>query len=155
MLPLVAMSKVVSGSGAGAADGGVDPESGVAAKPPSILLIEDDFMLRGSLATVLGSEGYQVECSANALDALQRLERPPKPSLILLDIMLPYMDGLEFRALQRRMPEVADIPVIVITAVGLRREVAEELDLPQTFFKPLDRPKLLEAIRRACSRTVS
>jgi len=155
MMPVLAMTKIVSSPEGGAPDDGVDPASGVAAKPPSILLVEDDFMLRGSLATVLGAEGYQVECSANALDALQRLERPPKPSLILLDIMLPYMDGLEFRALQRRMPEVADIPVIVITAVGLRREVAEELDLPQTFFKPLDRPKLLEAIRRACSRTVS
>ena len=96
------------------------------------------------------SEGYRVECAANALDALRRLERPPKPSLILLDIMLPYMDGLEFRALQRATPELADIPVIVITAVGIRPEVAAELDLRQAFFKPLERPRLLEAIRRHC-----
>ena len=94
------------------------------AEPALILLIEDDFMLRGSLAVVLESEGYRVECEANALDALRRLERAPKPSLILLDIMLPYMDGLEFRALQRATPELADIPVIVITAVGVRPDVA-------------------------------
>jgi CheY-like chemotaxis protein len=115
-----------------------------------ILLVEDDFMLRGSLATVLGAEGYRVECEANALDALRRLERPPKPSLILLDIMLPYMDGLEFRALQRNMRELADIPVIVITAVGIRPEIAEDLDLVTAFSKPLDRPRLLAAIRRYC-----
>jgi CheY-like chemotaxis protein len=124
-------------------------------KGPTILLIEDDFMLRGSLATVLTSEGYHVECAANALDALRRLDRPPKPALILLDIMLPYMDGLEFRALQRRMPSVSDVPVIVITAVGIKREIAEDLDLRQTFFKPLDRPRLLDAIKRHCPQNVS
>ncbi len=116
-------------------------------EPGFILLVEDDFMLRGSLAVVLGAEGYRVECEANALDALRRLERPPKPSLILLDIMLPYMDGLEFRALQRNMRHLADIPVIVITAIGIRPEIAMDLDLPHTFSKPLDRPRLLAAIR--------
>ena|SRR5882724_11239205 len=122
----------------------------IPSEPGFILLLEDDFMLRGSLATVLGAEGYRVECEANALDALRRLERPPKPSLILLDIMLPYMDGLEFRALQRNMHELADIPVIVITAVGIRPEIAEDLDLVTAFSKPLDRPRLLAAIRRYC-----
>ena len=120
-----------------------------------ILLIEDDFMLRGSLAAVLAAEGYRVECEANALDALRRLERPPKPSLILLDIMLPYMDGLEFRALQKNRGRLADIPVIVITAVGIRREIAEDLDLLQAFSKPLDRPRLLAAIRGHCPPRVS
>src|SRR5215831_2083101 len=105
------------------------------AEPGLILLVEDDFVLRGSLATLLHSEGYRVESAANALDALRRLERPPRPSLILLDIMLPYMDGLEFRALQQATPAIADIPVIVITAVGVQPEIAAELDLRQTFFK--------------------
>jgi CheY-like chemotaxis protein len=126
-----------------------------APEPGFILLVEDDFMLRGSLATVLGAEGYRVESEANALDALRRLERPPKPSLILLDIMLPYMDGLEFRALQRSMRELSDIPVIVITAVGIRPEIAADLDLLHAFPKPLDRPRLLAAIRRFCLPKVS
>jgi CheY-like chemotaxis protein len=121
------------------------------ADPALILLIEDDFVLRGSLATVLHAEGYKVECAANALEALRRLERSPAPSLILLDIMLPYMDGLEFRGLQRAVPALADIPVIVITAVGVRPDIAAELDLRQTFFKPLERQKLLDAIRRHCA----
>jgi CheY-like chemotaxis protein len=120
------------------------------AEPGLIFLIEDDFVLRGSLATVLQMEGYRVESAANALEALARLERPPKPSLILLDIMLPYMDGLEFRSLQRALPSIADIPVIVITAVGVRPEIALELDLRQAFFKPLERPQLLNAVRRHC-----
>src|SRR5262245_54808313 len=114
------------------------------AEPGLILLIEDDFILRGSLVTLLESEGYRVECAANALDALRRLERQPKPSLILLDIMLPYMDGLEFRALQLTTPAIADIPVIVITAVGIRPEVAAELGLQAPMFKPIERPRLLQ-----------
>lgn len=126
-----------------------------AAEPGFILLVEDDFMLRGSLATVLGAEGYRVESEANALDALRRLERPPKPSLILLDIMLPYMDGLEFRALQRSMRHSADIPVIVITAIGIRPEIAADLELVHAFSKPLDRPRLLAAIRKYCLPKVS
>ena len=143
------VTKTVGGIGYGAGmpdDKGARLTAGNVGAP--ILLVEDDFMLRGSLAAVLNSEGYTVECAANALDALRRLERAPKPSLILLDIMLPYMDGCEFRALQRNKREIADITVIVITAVGLRAEVADDLDLHQTFFKPLDRPKLLDAIRR-------
>jgi CheY-like chemotaxis protein len=124
-------------------------------EPGLILLIEDDFMLRGSLATLLDAEGYKVESSANALDALQRLDRLPKPSLILLDIMLPYMDGLEFRAVQRRMRNIADIPVIVITAVGIRPEVASELGLDTAFFKPLEPGRLLAAIKRLCPPGVS
>src|SRR5215471_3944412 len=116
-----------------------------------LLLVEDDFMLRSSLAETLNREGYRVECAANGLDALRRLERPPKPNLILLDLMLPYMDGLEFRAVQRTTPDIAQIPVIVITAVGVRPEVAIDLDLRQAFFKPLDKPRLLDAIRRQCA----
>ncbi len=136
---------------------GLDPKAkaGAEAEPGFILLVEDDFMLRRSLATVLASEGYLVECSANALEALGRLERLPRPSLILLDIMLPYMDGLEFRALQRNTRAIADIPIIVITAVGIRPEVARDLDLHQAFSKPLDRPRLLSAIRRHCTPNIS
>ena len=125
------------------------------AEPGLILLVEDDFILRSALATLLHTEGYRVESAANALDALTRLERAPKPSLILLDIMLPYMDGLEFRALQRIKPAIADIPVIVITAVGVRPEIAAELGLGQPLFKPLDRPRLLAAIKRLCPPRLS
>lgn len=126
-----------------------------AAQPGLILLVEDDFMLRGSLTALLGTEGYRVECAANGMDALRRLEQPPKPSLILLDIMLPYMDGLEFRALQKAAGEMADIPVIVITAVGVSSEAADKLDLHRTFYKPLDTPKLLSAIKELCPPMLS
>jgi CheY-like chemotaxis protein len=119
--------------------------------PGPILIVEDDFMLRGSLYQLLRTEGYRVDCTANALDALRRLEHAPKPSVILLDIMLPYMDGLEFRAMQRRSRKIADIPVIVITAVGMRPDIQDDLQLHEMFFKPIDSPKLLAAIKRLCA----
>ena len=112
-----------------------------------ILLVEDDAILRESLTESLRGEGFRVQCAANGLDALKRLEQAPAPSLILLDIMMPYMDGLEFRSLQRASRQAADIPVIVITAVGMRREIARELALERTFFKPLDMRALLASIR--------
>jgi CheY-like chemotaxis protein len=124
-------------------------------EPDLILLIEDDFVLRAALAEALGAEGYKIECAANALDALRRLNRPPKPSLVLLDIMLPYMDGLEFRSVQLTMHEIADIPIVVVTAIRIKPEVAEELGLNQTFSKPIDMPKLLSAIRRYCTPKLS
>jgi two-component system, chemotaxis family, chemotaxis protein CheY len=154
MMISTADTKTVS-PGSALAELGSGPEPAAVGEPGLIMLIEDDFVLRGSLATLLDTEGYRVESAANALDALRRLERPPKPSLILLDIMLPYMDGLEFRAMQRRTTEIADIPVVVITAVGIRREVADEHDLRYAFFKPLDRPRLIETIRHLCPPAVS
>jgi CheY-like chemotaxis protein len=124
-------------------------------EPRRILLVEDDFMLRSSLTEFLQHEGYRVESAANGVDALRRLERPPRPAVILLDIMLPYMDGLEFRAVQRATRGIADIPVIVITAVGVQPQVAKELDLRRPFFKPLDLPQLLAAIDQACTPILS
>ena len=130
-------------------------ERPVASEPRRILLVEDDFMLRGSLTEFLQAEGYRVESAANGVDALRRLERPPRPSVILLDIMLPYMDGLEFRAVQRATEAIADIPVIVITAVGVRPEVAKELDLRRRLFKPLDLPQLLATLEGVCPPILS
>jgi len=116
--------------------------------PPSlILLVEDDFVLRSSLSELLFSEGFRVECAADGREALRRLDRPPPPDLILLDIMLPYLDGFELRALQKRSPLVSNIPVLVISAYDLDRQSVEELGLPPPFQKPLDIEKLLSKIR--------
>ena len=112
-----------------------------------ILLVEDDFVLRGSLSELLASEGYRVECCADGREAFRRLHNPPKPDLIMLDIMLPHLDGFELRALQRKSPYIANIPVVVISAHDLDPKTVSELELAPPFRKPLDVPALLSTLR--------
>jgi len=80
-----------------------------------VLLVEDDEDIVESVASVLEDAGYEVESSRNGLDAIRRLREAPS-DLVILDLMMPVMDGWEFRAAQRADRALADIPVIVITA---------------------------------------
>jgi CheY-like chemotaxis protein len=114
---------------------------------PLILLVEDDFVLRMSLSELLMAEGFRVESCADGRDAYRRLHMQPRPDVILLDIMLPHLDGLELRALQRKSGAMASIPVIVITAYDLSDTNAEELGLSTRFSKPIDTERLLAALR--------
>jgi CheY-like chemotaxis protein len=114
--------------------------------PPLILLVEDDFILRSALSEMLRDEGYGVECAANGVEGLRRLLLPPRPALVLLDIMMPHMDGLTFRSTQLALPAVADIPAIVISAVGPGRGAAG-LAFAHTFTKPINTDQLLVSIR--------
>jgi DNA-binding response OmpR family regulator len=117
-----------------------------------ILLVEDDFVLRTSLSEYLSSEGFRVECSADGREAFRRLHVPPKPDLMLLDIMLPHLDGFELRALQRKTPFIANIPVIAISAHELDAQSLDDLDLWPHFRKPLDIERLVSRIRDLTGR---
>jgi len=82
-----------------------------------ILVVDDDRDIRDSLVEVLGEHGYPVIGAGNGVEALEILRTSaPPPSLILLDLMMPVMDGREFRERQLENPALADIPVIVISA---------------------------------------
>jgi len=111
-----------------------------------ILLVEDDFILRSALSELLRDEGYSVECAANGVEALRRVLQPPRPGLVLLDIMMPHMDGLTFRATQLALPAVADIPAIVMSAVDRMRGTAS-LRFARMLPKPIDTAGLLDSIR--------
>jgi len=113
-----------------------------------ILVFEDDFIFRSGLVELLTSAGYEVECAANGLEAIKRLDSTERtPFVILLDIAMPYMDGTRFRELQRSLPGMADIPVIVISGHNSRLLHLNALGARDVFFKPLDAPKLLQTIR--------
>ncbi len=114
---------------------------------PLILLVEDDFVLRMSLSELLMAEGFRVESCADGRDAYRRLHLMPRPDVILLDIMLPHLDGLELRAMQRKTAVMANIPVVVITAYDLSNTNAEELGLSTRFSKPIDTDKLVSTLR--------
>jgi CheY-like chemotaxis protein len=116
----------------------------------SILLVEDDLDLREALSMVLEAEGYRIVGAANGLEALTQLRRSGPPCLILLDLMMPIMDGWQFRAEQQQDPALASIPVVVFSADGRVPEKARALGAVAYCRKPIDFDVLLETIRRYC-----
>ena len=114
-----------------------------------ILLVEDDYAIRETVAEVLQGEGFEVTCAANGEEALRRLgEDAAQPGVILLDLMMPVMDGWTFRTAQRRDPRISDIPVVVVSADagGTTAGMAPAAVLP----KPFDLDRLLSVVGQYC-----
>ncbi|HXJ20570.1 MAG TPA: response regulator [Polyangia bacterium] len=113
--------------------------------PERILLIEDDFMLRANLAELLMSEGYQVSCAADGVEALLRLVREPLPAAIILDIVLPKVNGISFRQRQMAVPELSQIPTIALTAMKNLGDL-DHLGFRHVLPKPTNIDHLFEAL---------
>lgn len=122
----------------------------------SILLVDDDADIRESIGEALEEEGYRVVAAENGKHALRLLRDDGlRPDLILLDIMMPEMDGWGFRSEQQKDPALAAIPVIVFTAYGTARDIARQLDAAGFLKKPLRLGELLAAIERVGQGTHS
>jgi len=117
-----------------------------------VLIVEDDPDLRLALSRLLGDEGYEVVTAAEGQEALDRLRAPRRPCLVLLDLMMPNIDGFEFRVRQLEDPELAAIPVIVLSGGGNLEEKAAPLGAAASLTKPLDFDELLECVAAAVSR---
>ena len=113
-----------------------------------VLIVEDDIELREMMAQLLTLEGFQASTVANGREALDYLGRGDRPDVILLDLMMPVMDGWEFRRQQQSDPSVANVPVIVLSALDYRR--AAEVDAVAFLKKPLDFDRLLQLVRQYC-----
>jgi two-component system, chemotaxis family, chemotaxis protein CheY len=116
-----------------------------------LLLIEDDESMHEVLRALLESEGYEVIGAADGHEALDRLRGGAAPSLIVLDLMLPRMDGFEFRARQRANPAWADIPVVVYSGMDRLADRVRVLEPSAWFPKPVDPESLLGAIEKFCN----
>jgi two-component system chemotaxis response regulator CheY len=105
----------------------------------TILVVEDDSDISEAVVAILGDYGYSVVVSANGQEALVRLRTSvPLPRLILLDLMMPVMDGWQFRAAQSADPALAAIPVVLCSAdVGVAK-AAEQLAVAGWLRKPVD-----------------
>jgi CheY-like chemotaxis protein len=114
-----------------------------------VLLVEDDPDVSHALSEVLTDEGYSVALASNGLEGMEYLRTQEPPAVILLDLMMPVMDGYEFRTLQRAEPRFADVPVLVISA-GAMDERIDAMQLAGALKKPLDLQALLDAIARCC-----
>jgi CheY-like chemotaxis protein len=119
--------------------------------PDLVLVVEDDGDVRESIAEVLDREGYCVACAANGVEALAFLRRAqPLPALILLDLMMPVMNGWEFRARQRSERDLAGIPVVVLSGDARAVQEATLLEAAAAAAKPVSMLHLLELVRRLC-----
>ncbi len=108
-----------------------------------VLVVEDDAVTRGAIKLLLEWQDYRVDCAADGAEALGLLRRGERPALILLDARLPGCDGWRFRAAPRADPDLADIPVVVISGAD-----ASSLDAAGHLRKPFEPRELLEQVWR-------
>ncbi|HEY0713098.1 MAG TPA: response regulator [Polyangia bacterium] len=118
-----------------------------------VLVVEDDLEIRESLVEILEETGYRAIGAKNGLDALAQLRAMPAlPSLILLDLMMPMMDGLAFRRQQLSEPAIADVPAVLISAHSNVTPGAEELRFAHHMRKPINLDQLLAVAAQHCTR---
>ena len=117
----------------------------------AILVVDDDPSIRDALTSLLEERGYVVSAAVDGQEALDRLRGSSPPWLIVLDLMMPVMDGFEFRVRQLQDPTLAAIPVVVLSAGDLPRKVAP-LGVAAWLPKPVEPATLLEIIERLAYR---
>ena len=127
-------------------ESGTGPHSGVHHCP--VLIVEDDADLRDMMAQLLNLEGFNAATAANGREALEYLQESDRPDVILLDLMMPVMDGWEFRRRQQADPSVSGVPVIVLSALDPTR--AADVNANAFLKKPLDFDRLLALVRSYC-----
>ena len=114
---------------------------------PTILIVDDDTTLLDLLSTHLSSGGLKVQVAPDAAIALRTVIDTP-PDLVLLDIGLPYLDGMEMLAAMKSDPVSRDIPVVVLTGHHDEQEYVQAMNLGADGFlnKPVDRDRLINEI---------
>ncbi len=120
------------------------------ATPRVILVVDDDTDLRETLGELLSNEGYDTRLCENGRAALEFLRQGGRPELILLDLMMPEMNGWQFREEQLKDAALRGIPVIVMTAsrgFDGHAILAEEI-----LYKPVGLGELIEAVERNAAR---
>ena len=116
-----------------------------------ILLIEDDKDILEVLKDLLESEGYVISCAENGKVAMNFLSASNElPDLILVDLMMPLMNGFEFCQRIVEIDRLKSIPVIVMSADGHIEKKKEQLNVCEYLKKPLDLENVLETISKYC-----
>src|SRR3954471_22023872 len=104
---------------------------------PEILIVDDDSDIRDSIAIVLEQEGYRVTTAKDGVEAIDHLHAEGSPAVILLDMMMPGMNGWDFLEERAKEPAFASIPVVVMSA-SVNGEVALPGDPTMRLSKPFE-----------------
>jgi CheY-like chemotaxis protein len=110
-----------------------------------VLVVDDDASIRELLSTALEDDGYEVVPATNGQDALAVVERW-RPDVIVLDLMMPIMDGWTFA---KRLRELDEIPIVVLSAVNDIARHAKSVGAAEVVGKPFDLDQLLPKVARA------
>jgi CheY-like chemotaxis protein len=113
-----------------------------------VLVIDDDLDIREAIAEILEEHGATVTTAVNGQDGLEKLRAGPRPDVVLLDLMMPVLDGRAFCERVRSEPELAGLRIVVLSAYREVEELARELGVVSVMPKPLDLPKLVELVER-------
>ena len=116
-----------------------------------VLVVDDDAASREGLITILRVYGYPVTGAADGEEALE-VAQAVHPCLILLDLMMPGIDGFQFRAAQLQNPELANTPVFLISALDDEAQIARRIGPMNELPKPIDVDKLLAVVALYCER---
>jgi CheY-like chemotaxis protein len=118
---------------------------------PLILLVEDDVAIREAVSECLSGEGYRVDAAGDGAEALVRLADGERPALLVLDLVMPVMNGAELVARVRAEPRLADVPLLLMTA-AIAAPGAELPKVDATLVKPFDLDDLLSTVARLAPR---
>jgi CheY-like chemotaxis protein len=110
----------------------------------TVLIVEDEVTTRDALIELLEKNGHRIVTAGDGQEALQRLSNVPRPSLILLDLIMPRMDGWEFLRRQSTDPAIAGIPTIVLSGSSLPAGAKHQLT------KPINVERLLALVNQYC-----
>lgn len=114
----------------------------------ALLVVEDDVDLRDMLSLVLAARGFQVESASNGVDALARLSRAPAPSLVLLDLRMPTLNGTELLERLGELKVLESVPVIVMSGEPGGERTAMGRGAAAFLGKPFGIDELLQVIER-------
>lgn len=128
----------------------MNPVTGISVTP-SILIVDDDADVRLLLGAFLTKAGYVVHTAREGRQALHQLEKDEKPGLIVLDYIMPDMNGKEFLSARRRDPRLRGIPVILLSAWTRLWSGGAQLGVAEILTKPVDPETLLESVQRVLS----
>jgi CheY-like chemotaxis protein len=117
-----------------------------------VLVVDDDNEIRETMVEILNDEGYVAVGASDGLEALEQLRDPTdRWCLVLLDLMMPNMDGRAFRAEQLQDPAIAPIPVVIVSAMNDVAAAAEELQVSAHMTKPIPLRELIQVVRQFCA----